>query len=151
MTKEQVKINKLGKPMSRTINGKFAKGNQEGMIYGKDHESLGRPKGSKNIMTLIKEVALRKPDKSGSSNIEIITAGLVQSAKRMDKIIEKMEDNDPRKFGYIARYGDLCAKIVENLSKFSGDYAQKFQAQLIEELNPDEKEIMQNIIKNAKK
>jgi hypothetical protein len=151
MIEEQVKINRLGKPIKRKSNGDFAIGNQEGKIFGKDHESKGRPKGSKNIMTLIKEVALRKPDKSGLSNIEIITAGLVHSAKRMEKIIEKMEDNDPRKFGYINRYGDLCAKIVENLSKFSGDYAQKFQAQLIEELSPDEKEIMQNIIKNAKK
>jgi hypothetical protein len=151
MTKEQVKINKLGKPMSRSQNGTFAKGNQEGMIYGKDHEPKGRPKGSKNIMTLIKEVALRKPDKSGFCNIEIITAGLVESARKMTKIIESMDEADPRKFNYIARHGDLCAKIIENLSKYSGDYAQKFHAQISEELTEQEKSIMQKIIDNAQK
>jgi hypothetical protein len=151
MTKEQVKINKLGKPMSRSQNGTFAKGNQEGMIYGKDHEPKGRPKGSKNIMTLIKEVALRKPDKSGFCNIEIITAGLVESARKMTKIIESMDEVDPRKFNYIARHGDLCAKIIENLSKYSGDYAQKFQAQISDELTEQEKSIMQKMIDNVQK
>lgn len=147
MSKEAIKINKLGKPMLRSSNGTFAKGNQEGMIYGKDHQPKGRPKGSKNMMSLIRDVALTKSARTGFTNIETVTISLIACAKKMRKIISEMDDSDPKKFNNIARHGELCAKIIENLSKFSGEYSQKIQAQISDELSDEEKKIVDEIIK----
>ena len=145
---EQPKLNSLGKPMSR-VNGKFAKGNQESKRFGIDIAPPGRPKGSRNLMTIIKEVALEKSSNDGKTNIEFIACGLVESARELKRIIDKMDEDDPRRPKLVSRYGDLSAKIMEHLTKYSGDYTQKIQAELGENITDEERELIERQIRQA--
>lgn len=153
MTKEQQKLNKLGKPIKRAEKGQFAKGNQEGKIYGKDHKPTGRPKGSLNLMTIIKEVALSKSSDDGKTNIEFVAATMVDSARDMEKAIKKLKENnpdDPKILIYKEKLAYLSARIMEHLAKYSGDYTAKFQAEISEQLSDEEKEMMEKMLKNQK-
>lgn len=141
-------FNKLGKPLERKSNGRFAKGNQEGKIFGKDQVPKGRPKGSKNLMTLIKEVALAKESTGGQTNIEFITATMIDSARDMKKIIDAMDEKDPRRGQLKEKLAYLSAKILESLTKYSGDYTQKIQAEVGDILSDEEKEIMEQMLEN---
>jgi len=146
MSKEQIKLNKLGKPIKRKNNGDFAKGNQEGKIFGKDQEPKGRPKGSKNLMTIIKEVALAKGSNDGMTNIEFIASTMIDSARDMKKIIDKMDEEDPKKVQLKEKLAYLSSKIMEHLTKYSGDYTQKIQAEVGDLLTDEEKAIMDKFI-----
>lgn len=148
MAEEQVKLNSLGKPMKRTTGNRFAKGNQEGKRFGYELPA-GRPAGTKNLMTLIKGVALAK-SRDGTTNIEFVAAGLVESARELKRIIDKMDDDDPKRPNLVARYGDLSAKVMEHMTKYSGDYTAKFQAEISEQLTTEEKEMMEEMLKGKK-
>lgn len=151
MTQEQVKLNKLGKPIQRDKGYRFAKGNKEGKLFGTDHESKGRPKGSINLMTIIKQVALEKSSNDGKTNMEFIVCSMVESARELKRIIDNMDDSDPRRAGHVARLGDLSAKIMEHLTKYSGDYTQRISAQLSETLSDEEKAVMERMMNKDKK
>lgn len=151
MTQEQIKLNKLGKPINRKPNGDFAKGNQEGKIFGKDAIPKGRPKGSLNLMTIIKEIALEKSSDDGKTNMEFVVCSMVGSVRELKRIIDKMDETDPRRAGHVSRLGDLSAKIMEHLTKYSGDYTQRISAELSETLSDEEKAVMERMMNKDKK
>jgi hypothetical protein len=154
MVEKPIKLNKLGKPIHRKPNGDFAPGNQEGKIFGKDQKAPGRPKGSLNLMTYIKEVALAKSAADGKTNIEFIAATMVDSARDMEKMINRLKEknpDDPKIMVYKEKIAYLSARIMEQLAKYSGDYTAKFQAEISDQLSDDEKEMMEKALKaNAK-
>lgn len=145
------KTNKLGKPMSRTDDGKFAPGNQEGKIFGKDQDPPGRPEGSRNICTIIKEVALAKDPNTGLTNIEWIVHSMVKAKSKLWKVIDEADPLTPGYAKALANYTFLSAKIMEQLAKYSGDYTAKFQTEISESLTEEEKAIMEKALKNVKK
>jgi len=149
MPQEQVKLNKLGKPIKRDEKHRFAKGNQEGKHFGKELPA-GRPKGALNLMTIIKQVALEKSSDDGKTNMEFIVCSMIGSARELKRIIDKMDESDPRRAGHVSRLGDLSAKIMEHLTKYSGDYTQRISAELSETLTDEEKEVMERMIKSKK-
>lgn len=142
-----VKLNSKGQPMLRNSKSQFVKGNTEGKRIGVDIP-VGRPKGVKNTMTIIKEIALQKCSNDGKTNIGWATETLVKSSRHLQKIIDNTEDESPKLPQLLTKQSEICSRILENLSKYSGDYAQKIQAQITEELTDDEKRIMDDLIKN---
>ena len=150
MAKEQVKFNKLGKPMKRGTKGQFAEGNQEGKIFGKDHDSVGRPKGSKNIMTIIKEIAMEKSADDGLTNIEFVVMSMMSTKRKLNKALEAMDPAHPAYMKALTNYTFLGAKIMEHIAKYSGDYTQKIQAEIGETLSDEEKAVMERMLNKKK-
>lgn len=152
MATEPVKLNKLGKPMKRGAKGRFAEGNQEGAHFGTDLPATGRPPGTKNICTIIKEVALAKDPNTGLTNIEWIVQSMIEAKSKLWKFIKDAEVTTPGYAKALANYTFLSSKIMEQLAKYSGDYTAKFQAEISEGLSEEEKAIMDKALnKNAKK
>lgn len=149
MSQDQVKLNKLGKPIQR-VNGRFAKGNQEGLIFGKDKPALGRPPGHRNIMTTIKEIAMEKSSADGLSNIEFVVFSMMSTTRKLFKTLEKLDPDHPAYMKSLADYTFLSAKLMEHIAKYSGDYTQKIQAEVSEALSLEEEELMERMIKKTK-
>lgn len=145
-------FNKLGKPISRTNNGKFAKGNQEGKHFPKGH--TGRPSGTKNLMTVIKEYANMKSHRDGLTNFQFIQHSLQENQRRIMRILDKMEEegkeDTPEYRRWLDRSQELTSKLSEHLAKYSGDYKEKMTIEPPEELSDEEKEIMEQMLKTNK-
>lgn len=149
MVERTIKLNKLGKPMVRDKNNRFVAGNKEGHLYGTDKPSEGRPKGTKNIMSIIKEIALAK-DNTGQSNIEFVVISMLDAKKKLHKALEAMEPTHPAYMKALGNYTFLGAKIMEHIAKYSGDYTQKIQAEIGETLSDEEKAVMERMLNKKK-
>lgn len=150
MAKKQEKINKRGEPMVRDDKGRFPPGNQEGHRF--EEGNSGKPIGTRNLCTIIKEVALAKDPNTGLTNMEWIVQSMVKAKSKLWKFIDDAEPTTPGYCKALANYTFLSSKIMEQLAKYSGDYTAKFQAEISDGLSDEEKAIMEKALaKNVKK
>lgn len=136
---------KGNKESLRHENGHFVKGNKEGHRFRKNNPdgTAGRPKGSKNLMTIVKEVAMAKESNHGKSNIEWILCEMIDTQRKLKKHIESMDENDPRYRTAMKDYQELSVKVSDHLIKLSGDYATKLINEDSDtELTDQEKELI---------
>lgn len=153
MAETTVKLNRLGKPIMRDSRYKFAKGNQEGKRFGYELKP-GRREGCKNLMTIIKEIALEKQSNDGKSNFEFVMLELFANQRKMKKVLTKLEEDGkegtPEYKNWLNRYQDNSIKLSEHAVKYSGDYTQKIQTDATESLSSEEKQLMERMIKKTK-
>lgn len=150
MTNEtEVKLNKLGKPMVRDSKGHFVKGTKEGVRFGTDYPA-GRPKGTKNLMTIVKNFAMAKQSTDGMTTLEYLLFEMLSSHRKIKKSLDKMDENDPRYKHQHSKFVDLGVKLAEHLVKHSGDLTSKIQAEISNSLSDEERSIMENLLRNKK-
>jgi len=102
----------------------FKKGNKMGNRFKKGEVSNpnGRPKGSLNLMTIVKEVALKIDKDTGQSNLVTLLANAVEANKNHKKALEMLDSNDRGYKIAAQRYQESCQSLSDHLIKCSGDY-----------------------------
>ena len=149
MEEKTPKLNRLGKPIVRDSKGQFVKGTQEGMRFGTT-AIPGRPKGSKNLMTIVKNFAISKQSTDGMTTLEYLLFEMLSSHRKIKKSLDQMDENSPTYKHQHSKFVDLGVKLAEHLVKHSGDLTSKIQTEISNSLSEEEKAVMENLLKNKK-
>lgn len=102
----------------------FEPGNKKGNRFkkGQSGNPAGKPKGTLNLMTIVKEIALKVDKTTGQSNLVTLLANAVEANRNHKKALEHIDEKDPKYRTASQKYQDSCQSLADHLIKCSGDY-----------------------------
>ena len=114
--------------MTRNNKGQFVQGNTEGAVRWKPGQSgnpAGKPAGTPNLMTIVKEFALKEDKKTGIPFFSQLLIDLKETSYELKQHLDTMSP-DEKGYRYAKeRYLESAAKLADFVLKGSGDYTTK--------------------------
>lgn len=111
-----------------TDKGLFAQGNTIGKQYqkGVSGNPKGKPKGTKNLMTVIREIANQPdPDRPSMSRFAANITKTTEDIKKIEDILKNMDKEHPYYATNIKKLIDIRLAFSDHILKSSGDYTTK--------------------------
>lgn len=107
--------------------GHFKPGNKHGNRWqsGQSGNPAGKPKGTVNLMTIVKEIAMTADKKTGRTLFAQTLINATEANKRMRQAVELMSPDDKRYHKAQKDYQEACVQLTDHLVKASGDYVTK--------------------------
>lgn len=112
---------------NKDLKGHFVIGNKIGNRFkpGESNNPEGRPKGSKNLMTVVRDLANGKAvgKRKKLTRFAKIVISAMETNDKLETAVSKLETDDPGYRKALEGYQKSCTDLSEFLLKSSGDFS----------------------------